>query len=491
MNLDVIVVGAGVSGLMCALDCAQAGMTVGVVYRGALEDTSSFYAQGGVAAAWDSLDSVQQHAIDTQRAGDGLCQPDVVEDFCAGAPALIQRWIELGVPFDTTASGKYSLTKEGAHSFSRIFHVKDYTGSAIVQVLASVVKRFPNVTLINGVVDGLLLGSNGVAGVKMNGQHALAKAIVMASGGFSNLFSISTNPIQNIGEGIALAYCAGAPVGDLEFIQFHPTVVCALGHRPMLVSEALRGEGAVLVNQYNEPFMKKYHALGDLAPRDVVSRAVASEPTPMLNIDPIMPHFKDRFPTIYQGLIHRGFLANDGKVPVQPLVHYTLGGIVAHPHGATGLPGLYAIGECAVTGFHGANRLASNSLLEAGIMGQKCAQYLMNATLKTIPVITVLENPPLPVEELQWLGEWARRSLGVIRDGAGLNAALQALDAHADRHHPMHHFFRAVIESAALRCESRGGHYRSDYPNRDPNACHSRKMHVTPAIAQESHIKLG
>ena len=478
MSSDVIIVGAGIAGLMCAYDCVQNGRSVVILYQGDLDHTSSFYAQGGIAAAWQSDDSPLQHMTDTIMAGDGLCDTRIVQDFCDHAPAFIQRLIDLGVPFDCVQPGEFRLTKEGAHSHARIFHVKDHTGNAIIKTLVGHLKAHPLVQWENHALQGLLQSSDQsrVIGVQFNDRRVISPHVVLATGGFSNIFSKSTNPKQNIGEGIALAYMVGAQLGDLEFIQFHPTVLCTKHHPPLLISEALRGEGAFLVNKNNDRFMKKYHDLEDLAPRDVVSRAMIQEPEPKLNIAPLMTTIEQRFPTIFKALNVRGFSYDSYEIPVQPLVHYTLGGIVAKPNGQTNVSGLYAIGECAATGFHGANRLASNSLLEAGIMGQRCATFLCDsARSKPIDQDSVLfkQAPPLSHQDLSWLGDVAHQALGVIRSSNVLTSAIASVEAHDQKDHPIFLFLLAILQAALLRRESRGGHYRSDFPEAKQHATHS------------------
>ncbi len=463
---NVVVVGAGLAGLMCAYELVSAGKCVTLVYQGDLEHTSSYYAQGGIAGAWLNDDSVKQHMNDTHLAGAGLCIADVVQHFCESAPDFIQTLIDLGVPFDQNQDGSFRLTKEGAHSIERIFHSKDHTGFSIIQTLVSTLKSNPNIHWVNASIEGLIQarGQSDILGVIVSGQPIYSAATVLATGGFSNLFSLSTNPKKNIGEGIALAYMAGAKLADLEFIQFHPTVYCANGFPPLLLSEALRGEGAFLVNKNNDRFMKNYHDLADLAPRDVVARAIMQEPVPKLNIAPIMTTIEQRFPTIYQALKLRGFAAQDFEIPVMPVVHYTLGGIVADIHGKTSCPGLYAIGECAVTGFHGANRLASNSLLEAGVMGQSCGSFLssMNLKVQSDVAFNRLEIAPLPSASLIWLGERCRQNLGVIRDDVSLKSAIGLLESSDFFEHPLYQFLGVILQSALYRNESRGGHFRSD-----------------------------
>ena len=477
MASDVIIVGAGIAGLLCAYESVQAGLNVSIVYQDDVEQTSTYYAQGGIAAAWSHQDSALQHMTDTVMAGDGLCDNDVVQDFCEQAPEFVRKLIEIGVPFDKHTDNTYRLTQEGAHSHSRIFHVKDHTGTSIIMTLVSHLKHHPRVNWVNHSIDGLLscATTGRIIGVRANGTPFLASHTVLATGGFSNIFSRSTNPKKNIGEGMALAFMAGARLGDLEFIQFHPTVLCEPGFPPLLISEALRGEGAFLVNKNNDRFMKKYHDLEDLAPRDVVSRAINQEQEPKLNIAPLMTTIETRFPTIFNALKLRGFSLDSFEIPVQPLVHYTLGGIVAKPNGKTNCDGLYAIGECAVTGFHGANRLASNSLLEAGIMGQRCAEHILS--IKAEPVghqgINELLIQPLDQSILHWLGDVAHHSLGVIRSKDIILNGIRAIETHECYGHPLFQFLLGTLQSAFHRDESRGGHFRSDCNETKDDARHS------------------
>ena len=486
MKPNVIIVGAGIAGLVCALECVRHGRSVCLVYHGAFAQSSSYVAQGGIAAAWREDDDPVQHMTDTIMAGDGLCDTRVVQDFCDRAPEFIRYLMELGVPFDTSSMGEFQLTREGAHASDRIFHVKDYTGTAIIRALLSQLKDHPLVDFREASLEGLLCDemTGRVVGIRIDGTQVFSANTVLATGGFSNMFRQSTNPTQQMGQGIALAYLAGAALGDLEFIQFHPTVYCATGHPPLLISEALRGEGAFLVNKNNDRFMVNYHELGDLAPRDVVSRAIVNEAGVKLNISPLMTTIDHRFPTIFKALCDRGFQLSSYEIPIQPMVHYTLGGIVAAPDGQTSCDGLFAIGECAVTGFHGANRLASNSLLEAGVMGQRCAQRLIQIPDQwSSPSHVICHHmAPLLVDDRQWLQQLCCEALGLIRTESSLRVAIESIQSHASLEHPLFQFGLKILQSAFYRHESRGGHYRSDYPSTNDDACHSmvsRQQEVT------------
>ena len=470
---DVVIVGAGLAGLMCAHQLVCMGREVTIIHHDAIDHTSSYYAQGGIAAAWHSSDSIQRHIDDTIFAGDGLCDPEVVAFFCRYAPDFIQTLLTIGVPFDRASDGNYQLAMEGAHSNPRIFHSKDHTGLSIVQSLRAKLEAHPRVDWINATMDGLLTTDNRVVGVSVDGTTMASSVTVMATGGFSSLFSQSTNPKNNVGHGVAIAYMAGAQLGDLEFIQFHPTVCCVASHPPLLISEALRGEGAYLMNAAGEAFMTRYHPLGDLAPRDVVARAMMNEAPVQLNVSRLMPTIHTRFPTIIQALKDRGICVERDPILVQPLAHYTLGGIVASPSGQTTCPGLYAIGECAVTGVHGANRLASNSLLESGFMGYYCATQLPTIGSPTIHADHAMGYSPLTPASLSDLRRHCDTSLGASRTVASLRHAIQSLKASSYYEHPLCQLVEATLASAMHRTESRGSHYRSDYPNALPTARHS------------------
>ena len=458
---DVIVVGAGVAGLTCVKALLATGVRVLLIHNASFLNTASSYAQGGISCAWGEDDSWQQHKDDTLLAGDGLCDESVVSVFCKEAPLTIQQLVVWGVEFDQI-NGRFCLTKEGGHSKARILHVKDYTGRAMVNALVCSVQSHANLTCMEGDVTGLLQCkvTQAIQGVVVANQPHRAPAVVMATGGYASLFRLATHSVHHRVHAMALAKLAGVELGGLEFIQFHPTVCVKDGHSPLLISEALRGEGAVLVNQHHEPFMKRYHPLADLAPRDIVARAIVQESPVFLDVSMLCSVFKTRFPTIHAQLIARGFDLNDPYIPVTPIAHYTLGGMIASPNGITNVTGLFAIGECAMTGFHGANRLASNSLLEGCVMGRLCAQTLLQSGFKhPTGKPKVVRMPPLPITAVVFLRQCISDSMGVIRTPESMRANLKRIQNHPFATHPMFQFGMAVIESGLVRTESVGGHF--------------------------------
>ena len=464
MTADVIIVGAGISGLMCALTCAQSGKQVTIIHQGSQKTSASHAAQGGIAAAIGPADSPELHAKDTMVAGCGLCHAPTVTAFCKKAPAFIDHLIQLGVAFDTGLYGKPDLTREGGHSHARVLHVKDYTGKAIVSTLVNRARQYPTIQWINAPLEGLLTTKGRVVGAIAGHVHHRAPHVVLATGGYANMFMQSTSPSPAMGEGLALAHMVGAALADLEFIQFHPTVHVAPGHAPWLLTEALRGEGAYLVNAANERFMPRYHPMGDLAPRDIVARAIVHEGHAKLNLLPLANALTDRFPTVARHLARHGINPATQAVPVTPCVHYTLGGIKASMAGETCCPGLWAIGECANTGLHGANRLASNSLLEAGIMGQTCGRTIAGHSSSALHTQKMTEHllPPLSVPATQWLKQTLSAAMGVIRNGDTLTKAMVDLANHPDHGHPLFQLGQEMLACASNRKESCGGHYRSD-----------------------------
>ena len=436
-DYDLVVVGSGVAGLYAAL-CAAAEARVLVVSKGPVLTSSSWLAQGGVAATAGVDDSPELHAADTVRAGRGLCRESAVRVLTEEAPARIVDLADLGVDFDE------ELGLEGGHSRRRVFSVGGAaTGKEISRVLAGAVLRHPRIDVNEGErALELLTDSGRCIGVVTDRRAIAARAVLLATGGYAALWERTTNPAGSIGEGIALAYRAGAAVADLEFVQFHPT---ALAGSSLLLSEALRGDGALLLDSEGERFVE------ELAPRDVVARAIDARGTALLDLRPID---RSRFPALMQRLAEAGFDPSQ-PVPVAPAAHYTMGGVVTDLRGATEVPGLYAAGECACTGVHGANRLASNSMLECLVFGRRAALAALKEPGPGVRHSDLSVPDELPVTPELREALW--RDAGLVRERVGLERLASS----------PHLLTSLVARSALAREESRGGHFRADFPEED------------------------
>lgn len=524
-QFDVLVVGAGAAGLYASL-CLPADLQIGLITKDTLKTGASDWAQGGVAAAIAPSDSPKLHLQDTLQAGAGLCDPEAVKFLVENAAVSIESLVQMGVAFDRQGS-QLAMTLEAAHSRPRVLHAADTTGRAIVDTLISKVLERPNIQVLSRALAlSLWISPQGdCQGISLlyQGQiHWLrSSAVILATGGGGQVFARTTNPAVSTGDGVALAWRTGAVVRDLEFFQFHPTALTKLGAPRFLISEAVRGEGAHLIDSKGERFAFNYHPAGELAPRDIVSRAIfnhlqktnadPARDRVYLNLQPIEPEkIRHRFPNIIKVCQQWGVDVFNEPIPVSPAAHYWMGGIAVDLMNQTSIKGLYAIGETASTGVHGANRLASNSLLECLVFARNLGQIKVQSSF-----IGKMSSPVW--EEEDWTEQIAkielvRRDLprlmwqhaGICRSQTGLeeailktsswreelaalsisqyvlnpvpNQTIKLKSAEAEEHLRtaaqtlnLLDIASLILKSAAFRTESRGGHYRTDYPQTLPN----------------------
>jgi L-aspartate oxidase len=491
MKPDFLVIGAGVAGLRAAIELAEAGRVL-VIAKDSLRESSSEYAQGGIAVALSDDDEIALHERDTLAAGDGLCERAAVHALVEEGPAAIHQLIEWGAEFDREGS-RLAFTREGAHSRSRVLHAQgDSTGHEIARTLYHKAASLPNIEFRSFAATTELLLHDGVAGAEVYDARAraaipvFARAVLLATGGLGHVFLNTTNPDVATGDGVAMAWRAGAEISDIEFVQFHPTALALEGAPRFLLSEALRGEGATLRNILGERFMEARHPLKELAPRDVVARAIAAEMarTGALHVYLDISHrgaefARQRFPRIYETCLKHGIDLGRQAAPVAPAAHYAMGGVRTDLNGRTSLPRLFAAGEAACTGVHGANRLASNSLLEGVVFGaragramRECAGSPPPASLSTPLCVGPGGLPPSEIQRIAW------EQCGIVRQGDGLRAACARLEHAQPPPSPLGpHYAEArnmqqvawlIARCALARQESRGAHYRADFPAKSP-----------------------
>jgi L-aspartate oxidase len=516
-HADFVVVGAGVAGFRAAIELASAGSVL-VLAKREVSDSNTQWAQGGIAAALSDEDEISLHLQDTLLAGDGLCNPEAAKVLVEDAPERIEELIQWGTEFDRQAT-KLTFGREGAHSRNRILHAHgDSTGREILRALAAKAKTLKHITVrefefsTDLVIDGGRISGIHLIDEKGELREVAASAVLLATGGLGQLYRNTTNPGVATGDGVAMAFRAGAEISDMEFVQFHPTALYLKKAPRFLLSEALRGEGAYLRNLEMHRFMSKYHPLGELAPRDVVARAIvhelevsqAKEPVVYLDLTHLdADHVKARFPRILATCLEYNVDITTDLIPIRPAAHYAMGGVKSDLEGKASLPGLYVAGEVAATGVHGANRLASNSLLEGLVFGARAGAAMRNEKRHVAgrtqkphpaasngPVEMTTEQAIQEIQDLMW------QDVGIVRTAGGMKRAIEQLDLIRPRvaHPRTRRAYEAqnlqvcgtlVAQSALARQESRGAHYRTDFP------LHDDKKFLKHSVIKEDVVRFA
>jgi L-aspartate oxidase len=510
IETDYLVIGSGIAGLTFALHAAEHGRVI-IATKRAVEESNTQYAQGGIAAVLDPADSFDAHVQDTLTVGEGLCKRDIVELSVREGPSAVRELIErYGARFDLNDGGGLDLAREGGHSARRVAHAKDTTGREIERALVAAARSHPNITLLadHMAVDLLQLakygGPDACFGAYVLDESSgevrtvVARATIIASGGAGKVYLYTTNPDVASGDGVAMAYRAGAAIGNMEFIQFHPTCLFHPHAKSFLISEALRGEGGVLKLRSGETFMERYHPMKSLAPRDVVARAIDSElkrtgnDYVALDMTHLPPQFLvERFPAIHARCMQFGIDMRTQPIPVVPAAHYSCGGVVTDDKGRTAVRNLYAIGEVAMTGLHGACRLASNSLLEGVVFGRRAAEDVRGLeSLRPAQVAPWYAGAASPSDEAVVITQnWdeVRRLMwnyvGIVRTDKRLERARRRIELIRAEIREYYWNFKVtgdllelrnlalvahlIVESARRRQESRGLHFNADYPHKE------------------------
>jgi len=514
LEVDFLIIGSGAAGLLAAARLCGHGR-VAIVNKGEFSDSSTYFAQGGIAAVLSDEDSIESHVQDTLAAGAGLCHEDTVRRIVGRGSEIIQQLLAMGTMFDTE-DGQLHLTREGGHSQRRIAHAQDATGRAIGEALLGQVIRHPDlirlqrytaIDLITRHRLGHTEGENRCLGAYLLAPDSKVIAVaarhtILATGGAGKVYLFTSNPHAASGDGIAMAWRAGCRISNMEFMQFHPTCLFHPKGSNMLLSEALRGEGALIVDARGRRFLFDYDERGELAPRDIVARAIDHEmkkqgaDSMFLDARPLgETRIQNQFPNIQQRLHELGLDLSRGPIPIVPAAHYTCGGVLTDATGHTDIPGLYAIGETSCSGLHGANRLASNSLLECLVMADFCSQEIISqgndASIERVPAWDdsgiVPETERVPIKQ-NWDEIRATMSnyVGIVRSDERLRRAkrrLQVIQEEIAAYYWRHPVSQDLIElrnlaqvadlivrSAQLRHESRGLHYSTDYPGQSPEA---------------------